>query len=163
MLWILSLVACDYYTGNWIYSPLEGPGMEIGGQLLIEPQDDAQLIAASTHLYVSGGESMRLFNENMDAMQETLDAEPEGLVAYSLAQELIGREYKTLTVWESEEDLYAFVMSPAHLQAMADSADIANPDKVSTTLSWEVSPEELPLTWKQVNEIMAKDGVQAIY
>jgi heme-degrading monooxygenase HmoA len=163
MLWILSLVACDYYTGNWIYSPLEGPGMEIGGELLVEPQDDAQWIAASTHLYVSGGEGMKLFSENMEAMQETLDAKPEGLIAYSLGQELIGREYKTLTVWESEEAMYSFVMSPAHLQAMADGGDIANPDKVSTSYSWEISPEELPLDWKQVNEIMEESGVQAIY
>lgn len=163
MFMLLSLVACDYYTGNWIYSPLEGPGMEIGGELLIESQEEDQWIAASTHLYVSGGQGMDLFNDNMEAMQETLDAEPEGLIAYSLGQELVGREYKTLTIWQSEEAMYRFVMTPAHLQAMADGGAIANPDKVSTSLSWEISPEELPLGWKQVNEIMVESGVQAIY
>lgn len=162
MLMLLNLLACDYYTGNWIYSPLEGPGMEIGGELLVEPEEDAQWIAASTHLYVSGS-GMKLFNENMERMQETLDAEPEGLIAYSLGQELIGREYKTLTIWESEEAMYAFVMTPAHAQAMVDGAAIANPDKESTTWSWEVSPEDLPLGWREVNDIMEEHGVEAIY
>ncbi|MFT5686285.1 MAG: hypothetical protein ACI8RZ_007241, partial [Myxococcota bacterium] len=98
----LTLAACAYTEDGWIFQPLQGPEYDIGDGLLFTPEEGETFIVAATYLPVSRS-ARKLFNDRMDGIQDTLNAEPEGLIAYSLGQKMIGREYRTVTVWTDED------------------------------------------------------------
>ena len=104
LLTAMALSGCAYTEDGWIWRPLEGPSYDIGEGLTFEPEPETTFVVAATYLPVSR-EGRGLFSDNMDAIQATLDAEPEGLIAYSLGQKMVGREYRTVTVWEDEDAL----------------------------------------------------------
>ena len=72
-------------------------------------------------------------------------ASMHGFVAFSLTQSASCASLRTLTVWQTEEDMMAFVVSPAHLKAMPRISALSR--GTSNTVGWEAS--ETDATWSQ--------------
>jgi heme-degrading monooxygenase HmoA len=72
-------------------------------------------------------------------------ASMHGFVAFSLTQSATCASLRTLTVWQTEEDMMAFVVSPAHLKAMPRISSLSR--GTSNTVAWQAS--ETDATWSQ--------------
>ena len=72
-------------------------------------------------------------------------ASMHGFVAFSLIQSATCASLRTLTVWQTEEDMMAFVVSPAHLKAMPRISSLSR--GTSNTVGWQAN--ETDATWSQ--------------
>lgn len=162
LLTTLGLSACAYTEDGWIWRPFQGPAYDTAEGLLVEPEDGTTYVVAATYLPVSR-DGREVFGEHMEALNEELEAEPEGLIGYSLGEKLVGREYRTVTVWESEEAMYGFVLGEAHAAAMVDASTIRDPDTEALVVRWEITPDELPLDWADVMDRTDLDGRSVAY
>ena len=72
-------------------------------------------------------------------------ASMHGFVAFSLTQSATCASLRTLTVWQTEEDMMAFVVSPAHLKAMPRISSLSR--GTSNTVGWQAN--ETDATWSQ--------------
>jgi heme-degrading monooxygenase HmoA len=69
-----------------------------------------------------------------------------GLIGYSLRAELLAKSFWTLSAWESEAALRAFVQAPPHREIMA----ALQPHMGQTSFDrWTVKGTELPLHWDE--------------
>ena len=157
----LALGGCSSNDG-FFWNPLEGPQYDAETGLTFEPDADQTFVVAATYLPVSR-QGKGLFRERMGGIQAELDAGPDGLIAYSTGGKLVGREYRTVTVWETEDDMMAFVLGDAHAQAMVDGVDIRHPDKEARVVRWEIMPDELPLDFADVQARTDNEGRQVLY
>jgi heme-degrading monooxygenase HmoA len=76
-----------------------------------------------------------------------------GFVAFSTTSSRSCAVLRTLTVWESEEDLLAFVGSPAHVSAMAAISDLSRGS--SNTVAWDGTEQDA--TWDRGAEFLARE------
>ena len=98
---------------------------------------------------------LRLF-----AAVEAQLARETGLLALQLATSSACGSGRTLAVWKSEEDMYAFVTSPAHLDAMAAARDILMPGYAVT--HWQArTPEQVSMSEAVRQLALAERGDQA--
>ena len=68
-----------------------------------------------------------------------------GLVGYSLRAELAAKRFWTLSVWENEAAMQAFVAAPPHIAIMKALA----PHMGRTGfIRWTVTGSDLPLRWE---------------
>ncbi|MEZ4322220.1 MAG: hypothetical protein R3F61_32405 [Myxococcota bacterium] len=121
----------------------EGPGFDSEtGELTVGGDE---LLVALTHLQVKNapGPGGR-FGDHAQGIGEWLyTEEPEGWVGAAFRNE--GRlNWWTMTVWESEEAMLAFVTSDIHGAAMADLTDISV--GAESRSDW-MPREDLPLAW----------------
>ena len=72
------------------------------------------------------GAPTQRYLELFSAIEEQLQKEP-GLVAMKLASSDSCGSGRTLAVWKSEEEMYDFVTSAAHLAAMQDADEVLKP------------------------------------
>jgi heme-degrading monooxygenase HmoA len=79
--------------------------------------------------------------------------EMKGFVAFSTSQSNDCAALRTLTIWESEEDMVAFVVSPAHRAAMSEVAELSR--GTSKTLAWEGSEKDA--TWERAASYLAAE------
>ena len=77
----------------------------------------------------------------------------QGLVASGFASSTSCATLRTLTVWQSEEDMVAFVSSPAHAAAMAQTSTLSR-GSISNVISWE--GDETNATWEEAAKQLAK-------
>lgn len=122
------------------FGELAGPGYDpaVG---LIDPQDT--YIVHTTQILVDPNE-VEAFLADVDAIQQQLMQTP-GLVAITTAQDPNCGYSRTLGVWRSEEAIYDFVYSGAHLTAIGNSTQYT---LAGRTTHWEVSADEVPeITW----------------
>ena len=74
-------------------------------------------------------------------------------VGYSLRGRVPGRERWTVSVWESEEDLLAFVTTGAHADAMAEAGTVIDGVWSATYL---VEAADLPPAWDTALDHLAE-------
>ena len=158
------LGACEYLSADgWLRQPFEGPSFTMDEGLTGDWEADHTFVISTTYLPVRPtAEAQELFDERMIPIRELLDDGPEGLIGYSVAQRLIGSEYRTLTVWESYDALYAFVLSDAHLAAVNDASDIAVEGE-ARVFTWEAKQDELPPKWGDAEARLEEAGRKAVY
>lgn len=73
----------------------------------------------------------------------------QGMIGFSLRARPLAKKFWTLSAWESESAMRAFVQSPPHLKIMATLA----PHMSSTEfLRWKVRGVDLPLKWEDALE-----------
>jgi heme-degrading monooxygenase HmoA len=108
---------------------------------------DGPFLVVATHTRVAKGER-RAFGDHVDAIKTQLDGQP-GFIGQSLRANMPGRERWTMTVWEDEASMLAFVVSDAHLAAMGQSTTVI--DGVYSA-AWWVDAEELPVSWSDAVE-----------
>lgn len=71
-------------------------------------------------------------------------AAAKGLVGYTLLARPFSKQFWTLSAWESEEALRAFVQYPPHVRIMTALAPHMGKTEF---LRWTVKGSELPLRW----------------
>jgi len=77
----------------------------------------------------------------------------KGLVAFGLRSSQSCVALRTLTVWTSEDDMMAFVMSPAHAKAMVQASTLSRGS--SNIVSWEGNEDAA--SWKEAAAHLAHD------
>lgn len=137
-------------------APFAGPG--------VDPATKALALTPGTTYVVSstygvpkpgeGGASVSdRYQQLFGAVQTELEAQP-GLVAYQLASSPGCGSGRTLAVWKSEADMYAFVTAPAHLAAMNAVGEVLQPNYAVT--HWSASSPEAITFAEGVRQIAAK-------
>lgn len=77
----------------------------------------------------------------------------KGLVGVATLQSSSCAALRTLSVWESEEDMFTFVGSPAHASAMAHISSISR--GTSNAISWEATEDQA--TWEEAARRLASE------
>jgi Antibiotic biosynthesis monooxygenase len=81
-------------------------------------------------------------------------ASTDGLAGYALLARPFSKRFWTLSAWESEEALQAFVRHPPHARIMARLARHMGPTSFTR---WNVKGSELPLKW---DDALRRAGLQ---
>jgi heme-degrading monooxygenase HmoA len=138
-----------------IEQPFNGPGMENGA---VKDPHDGDYFASTTHLRLKDvDDAGEAFDRHMKAIQEALQTQP-GLVGFSLSFVPFNNdEYRTLSVWESEEAMLGWVTSDVHFAAIEEFVDRDLQDGGSVH-AWPVKAAEVPPTWADARERLSKDG-----
>jgi heme-degrading monooxygenase HmoA len=159
---LLVTSSCEYVSaGGDISQPFEGPGYSLDAGLLAAVPESGSFVASGTVLVVGdGSDSQALFDQHVEAIQAALPNAP-GLVGFSLRRNLLGDQTanRTMTVWESDDAMWNFVLSEAHLAAMEDVGKIAAAG--TKVVNFLIKPEELPPRWDDVIERTDRDGLGA--
>lgn len=135
------------FAGCAISAPFSGPGWD--GELLTEAE--GPFIAAVTHTRAAKGAG-RDFDRHVDAVLDQMEGQP-GFIGGSLRGRILGREAWTMTVWEDEASLGAFVGSGAHLEAMVDASTVIEGVWSAT---YPVTREEMPPSWSRALDELEK-------
>jgi hypothetical protein len=75
--------------------------------------------------------------------------EAPGLIGYSLEAKLFRKRFWTLSAWESEDVLQAFVAREPHAVAMRGLAVYM---EATAFYRWRVAGSDLPLSWAEAHE-----------
>ncbi|WP_437673557.1 hypothetical protein [Sorangium sp. So ce131] len=78
----------------------------------------------------------------------------KGTVAMMAGRSTACSTLRTLSVWESEEDMLAFVMGPAHVEAMSHTSELSR--GTSNTISWEGNEEDV--AWEEAARQLASEN-----
>lgn len=116
--------------------PLSGPGFDEEGAM-IDPQQ-ATYVVSTTVAYATEEQQSDFFAVLGPVMQQ-LDG-TEGLLGYALASGEACGSYRTISVWESDEAMFAFVVAGAHAVAMEEAPNVSVGAKV---IHWSATPEEI--------------------
>ena len=77
----------------------------------------------------------------------------KGFVAFSTTQSSSCATLRTLTIWQSEEDMLTFVTSPAHVTAMSAISELSR--GTSNTIAWEGSEKDA--SWERAAKYLAAE------
>jgi heme-degrading monooxygenase HmoA len=151
-----SVLALSGLAGCALEMPFEGPGYVLGEGLVGEPRDS--YIAATTDLILGDDPGAQAaFDTHVAAMKEAIIDQP-GFVGMSLGTVIFGNSQRTLTVWESEEAMLAWVVSDTHIAAMEAFAADGMADPASKVAQWTLTADEMPPTWAQAREHIEAEG-----
>ncbi|WP_437287448.1 antibiotic biosynthesis monooxygenase family protein [Sorangium sp. So ce406] len=118
---------------------LAGPGVDAGTGAL----KPGSYLVSTTYLAMKPEMAQKMI-ELSGPVMESLST-MKGFVAVAATSSSSCAAVRTLTVWESEQDMYAFVGSPAHARAMGHASSISR--GTSNVISWEGSEREA--TWEE--------------
>jgi quinol monooxygenase YgiN len=129
--------------------PLSGPGYDPVTGFTGTPL--ATYVVSATQIYVRP-EQQNAFFEQAGKVVAQLGETP-GLVAFGLGTDSACGDSRTIGVWESEDALYEFVGSGAHLTAMQMANELGFTGR---TTHWNATSEEVKaLTWQGAREKLA--------
>ena len=155
---LLTLVgACDVMTPTGdLALPFEGPGWSDESGITLELEEGQRVFVGATHLDVKNtNEAQTLFDDRMAKLREVLP-EQKGLIGYSLRQNVFNNDrYMTVSVWRSEEEMLAWVVSDAHSAAIVDFATLG---EKGITTAWEDDVENVPPAWTDVEARLVDEG-----
>lgn len=134
--------------------PLAGRGYD-PAQGLVGPLQDTYI--ASTTLILQNPDEVARFEELVGPIAVDLQAR-EGLLALSFGQSQKCGTARTLALWASEQAMTDFVLGDAHVAAMAEFSVVGLNGAVT---HWEVTADEVPMSWDQARDKIAEAG--AIY
>ncbi|HKO92993.1 MAG TPA: hypothetical protein VJU61_17680, partial [Polyangiaceae bacterium] len=132
--------------------PFVGPAADESGKLKLEA--GRSYIVSSTYGVPEPGEDgapvtpeyLQLFG----AIQAQLEVQP-GLLAFKLASSDACGSGRTLAVWNSEEEMYSFVTSEAHFNAMKAVKVVLKPG--FSTTHWTAT-SEAQISWSQALKVL---------
>lgn len=134
------LFACDEAAFGDV-KPLSGPGYDPETGIVGEPQ--SEYVVHATMLYWRQEETEDFYAMAADVMAQLGSA--EGLLAYAIGTDEVCGAARSMGIWRSEEDMYAFVTSGAHAKAMGMTTELASTGKVT---HWTMRADELAtLDW----------------
>lgn len=122
-----------------VVAPLAGPGYDPEAGL-VEPQ--AQYVVSTT-VALPRPEASELFGQLVGAAA-TEAAQSDGFVAASFAVEPHCGFNRTLTVWRDEASMMAFVLGPAHAQAIAQAPQAVSTGQVT---HFTIDAAQMPIEW----------------
>lgn len=99
-----------------------------------EMQPGSDYLVMASHLPLKRIASTVRFFRAVSAIRKQL-ATAEGLVGYTLRAKPLARDYWTLSVWQDEPALRAFMRTPPHVGVMTSLAPFMGPTKF---LTWRI-------------------------
>ena len=146
---------CFFLLGGCkVSTPLSGPGYDSEKGVTVIGND--KLTIGLTYVYIGDDRELnKSFWTNVKKVTSYLETSPTGFIAYSIRKEIVGNQAWTMTVWESEESLNAFVRSDVHQKAITESRDALQ--KVGF-VRFEIDKEEIPISWNKAETIMEAKG-----
>ena len=128
---------------------LAGPGVDPSSGVLTP----GEYHISATYLALKSGKEA-LANQLAGPVIEELFG-MAGLVAVATSRSSSCASLRTLTVWESEEAMFAFVASPAHVRAMAQTLELSR--GTSNTIAWKGNAGSA--TWQEAaRQLKAEAG-----
>lgn len=118
---------------------LAGPGVDPDTGMLT-PGD---YLVATTYLALQPGKVDTVVELSGPVIESSFTL--PGFVAMTIAGSEACNTLRTLTVWESEQAMFAFVASPSHTRAMAQTGNISR--GTSNTITWEGDADSV--TWQK--------------
>lgn len=151
-----ALYACSEDAFGDVHA-LSGPSFDPEAGLLAPLQDS--YFVSTTMIYWRAEKTDAFYSMGGRVMAQ-LESTP-GLVAYALGTDetcLVGR---AITVWRSEEEMFAFVVSGAHGEAVGQTLELSFTGKGAT---WSATPDEvLALDWDTARAKLAAVDEHPIY
>jgi heme-degrading monooxygenase HmoA len=143
----LPLVSAIGLSACSVSTPFEGPGEAVAtGQTVY--------VGLTYAVLQSGQEPRSLFFDYVEQVEESLPRNP-GFLGFSKRVKLFGNEAWTMTVWNSEESLDAFVRSETHLRAIRNAFGALESSRFARV---EVSAEAAPLSWSEALRVLESEG-----
>ncbi len=137
--------------------PLSGPGLGPEGELVGEVQE--QYVVAATSVYWKEDKTDLFYEWGAKVMQQL--ATTEGLVGYALGTDEVCRVGRSISIWRSEEALYSFVFSGAHMQAIDEIEVLSWTGKQR---NWMMTAEEIAsVDWDLQREKLAAVEPSDVY
>lgn len=119
--------------------------IETSWQFFSSASPDQDYVALLAYLPLASARHLARLIMYSVRIQRQLSTSP-GLIGYSLAARLAAKEFWTLSAWENETALQAFVAAPPHLTAMAAMAPYMGQTRF---VRWSVKGAELPPRWNE--------------
>lgn len=142
----LGLSACGGAT-------FSGPGYDSRAGKVVAPGETLYMAVTHAKLGPSFWDNIKFVRLSARVVNE-LDNNP-GFVGYSLDGSLLEGDLYTMTVWQDEESLDAFVKSPVHAQAMREGwGALADASFVRIP----VKHEAVPMAWDDAKVLLKEKG-----
>lgn len=130
--------------------PLSGPGYDPVSGFIGTPK--ATYVVSATQIFVKPEQEDAFFQQAGKVIAQL--GETPGFVAFALGGDTTCGDSRTISVWESEDALYEFVGSGAHVTAMQMAPDLG---LTGRTTHWDATSEEIgALTWDKAREKLAE-------
>ena len=130
--------------------PWMGPGADASGALVATPPASGWIVAG-TYLRIDPAGRAEL-DGHLGALIPALMASP-GLVALSLTMSAECGTARTLSVWQDEASMMAFVMSAEHVAAMASVSNISRGGTVTEHwVAHDVADAQWPSAFTRIAE-----------
>jgi heme-degrading monooxygenase HmoA len=136
-------------------APFMGPLADESGKLQLE-RGKSYIVSSTYGVPVRGEDGAPVTPEYLalfGAIQAQLEVQP-GLLALKLATSDHCGSGRTLAVWASEDDMYSFVTSEAHFNAMKAVKVVLKPGFHTT--HWTAA-DETQISWDEAAKQLAKD------
>jgi heme-degrading monooxygenase HmoA len=120
--------ARDVLEADLEATPMSGVAVDDSGELNLE-SGRTYVVSSTYGAPVPGSDGAPVTEQYLElfsAVQVQLQQQP-GLLAMQLASSEGCASGRTLAIWESEEAMYDFVISPAHAAAMAAAGQVLKP------------------------------------
>jgi hypothetical protein len=126
----------DFGGTGWL-----GPAVQ-DGVLTLDPATTYRV--STTVLYLQDGDTpFQTFNQKIGPILGEM-ATMDGLLAWHLGSSEKCGAQRTITVWRDIDAMYRFVGSPAHVDAMGITSDVARDARVT---SWDSVGADVALEW----------------
>jgi heme-degrading monooxygenase HmoA len=109
--------------------------MDLPWTTRVEMQPGSDYLVMASHLPLQRLKSTVRFFRAVSAIRKQL-ATADGLVGYTLRAKPLAREYWTLSVWQDDAALRAFMRTPPHVGVMTSLRPHMGPTKF---LTWTIS------------------------
>ncbi len=115
------------------------------------PDPDTTYVVMGTYLPLRGYRFVPRFLRQTMQIRRQLGA-AEGLVGYALDAHLLGKEFLTVSAWESSEALERFARAEPHASITRTTPKRMGPSKFRT---WSAPGRDLPVGWDAVRAHLA--------
>jgi hypothetical protein len=147
---VAELYACEDPDFT-VVQPMFGPGFDPETGEMVEPLADEYVVSTTQILLKPDPAAQETFFELNNAVVAQLMQTP-GFLGVSFASEPNCGFARTLGVWESEEAMYGFVTTGAHLEAMGQTFEVA---VTGRTTSFTLPAAQMPPSWDVALEQIA--------
>ncbi len=153
---IASLLALPALVACQMEQPFSGPGFQNG---VLTTDAEGPFFVSGTYFDAENhSEANDEVSENMSEMMKAMEHRT-GLVATSTSFVLFSvDDYRTVSVWETEEAMQAWLDSDARARAMYELAD--HLDRAETAV-WTIEREDMPPTWDEARRQLDEHGEDA--
>ncbi len=125
--------------------PLDGPGWDDNTGLVAPVLDE--YVVSTTALKVRPEKNAEFFAlaASVSLQMQT----SEGFMARSLATSMACGSARTISVWRSVEDMYGFVNTGAHAEAMSRPDEVG---EIGVVTHFMAPASDIPITWEVARE-----------
>lgn len=151
--WVMLSMMLGFLTACTISTPFSGPGYSMFNGVTVDNVDTVYVGLTNGSLQ-DGKDKGKVFYRYSGNVIDSLDNQA-GLIGHKRRKKIFGNEFWTMTVWEDEASLDAFVKSDVHQTAMREAFPLVS---VARFARIELPIEEIPISWERADEILDTHG-----